>query len=84
MKFDREKVLTAFNATKGREGDIGWFANTPKELKIIVGDFKKAKELIQCDGMITMPFVAEDGKVSMFFYPAPYEYLQKSGLRRTT
>jgi len=24
MKFDREKVLTAFNATKGREGDIGW------------------------------------------------------------
>ena len=77
MKFDREKVLTAFNATKGREGDIGWFANTPKELKIIVGDFKKAKELIQCDGMITMPFVAEDGKVSMFFYPAPYEYLQK-------
>lgn len=81
MRFDPEKVLTPFNSEKGREGDIGWFANTPRELKALVGDFEKAKELVECDGMITMPFVSEDGNVSMFFYPASYEYLQEKWVK---
>lgn len=75
MKFEENKVVSAFNMHDVQLKDLGWFGNTRKELKMKV-ETEKPLQLIARDFTLAHIFQSEEGGRSIFFYPAPYEYLQ--------
>ncbi len=77
MRFDPEKVLTPFNSEKGREGDIGWFANTLEHLEEVF-KYGDVETIGRIHGSETdRRFEKLEGTSWGLFYPAPYELLQK-------
>lgn len=75
MKFEENKVASAFNMHDVQLKDLGWFGNTRKELKMKV-ETEKPLQLIARDFTLAHIFQSEEGGRSIFFYPAPYEYFQ--------
>lgn len=76
MKFEPEKVLTAFTRDRVKEGDWGWFADSPVQMQSRVGDVSKLNKL-RTTQFHTDSFVNVNGLGFLFFYPADYEFMQK-------
>lgn len=81
MEFDREKVLTPFTAHKAKKGDIGWIGIEPKDIYHNARFRRGLVELTYVNYNLMRvgedwSFYSKEGD-GYYFYPAPYEYLQK-------
>ena len=86
MEFDNKKVLTVFTKNEVNKGDLGWFSDTPYELKQAVENEEKLSEIesINKDNMAAHVFIKKHRDclfLYRYFYPAPYEYLQEQWVK---
>jgi hypothetical protein len=81
MEFDKEKVLTPFTAHKAKKGDVGWIGIEPKDIYHNARFRRGLVELTYVNYNLMRvgedwSFYSKEGN-GYYFYPAPYEYLQK-------
>ncbi len=71
MTFDKSKVKTCVNADEVQVGDRGWFADSIKILREVVGNKKLIFTISEPpDSELEYPFISENSFYGLFY---PYE-----------